>query len=235
MLENGEQGIMEATKDIGRRSKQVSPTRSHSCTDILCLLLFVLFALGQAVLSILIYSSGANPSEFLLPHDSSGRTCRSPTSSLFYLDIAACINVDVLLTSCRSTSVCVTACPSENLFYLIASHRQIMYQYYCESSSLNAYFANNPPTSVNQSMYYTLASLGICPLYAIASTPLFGRCLPTFLSTTFNQSEYILAVDSTTNQSMTISDLSQPLTFGLISQATQYFINLMNVKTFGMA
>lgn len=210
--------------------RPVSPTSRHRCTDIPCLILFIIFALGQAILSILIYSSGANPTEFLLPHDSSGATCRQ---SLFYLDIVSCINVDAVLNACKSTSICVPECPQQNLFYLISSHRQLMYQEFCQTSGLVSYFGNNPPTSVNQSVYYTLASKGICPLYAITSTSLFGRCIPTFLSTSYNQSDLIYAFDSASNKSLALSDFSQTLNFGLVAQGVQYLMNLMNIKTFG--
>ena len=210
-----------------------SPIKRHTCTDIPCLILFVIFLLGQVVLSILIYATGASPIEFLLPHDSSGKTCSSSTPSLFYLDVVACLNVDALVTSCSSTSVCVSNCPSQNMFYLINSHRQLMYQQYCQPSGLNAYFANNPPASVNQTTYYKLATLGICPLYAIASLPVFGRCIPTFLSTSYNQSDLIVALDQN-NQSVVITDFTQQLSFGLVAKATQYVFDLMNIKTFGI-
>lgn len=217
--------------DFKFQPKPISPTSRHSCTDVICLVLFIVFAIGQAIISILIWSSGANPSEFLLPHDSNGLTCRQ---SLFYLDIVSCINVDAVLNACKSTSICVSDCPQQNLFYLIPTHRQIMYQQFCQTSGLKSYFgSSNPPSSIDQSTYYTLASKGICPLYAIASTSLFGRCMPTFLSTSYNKSQTIYAIDSATNASVAISDFSQTLNFGLVAQGVEYIVNLMNIKTFG--
>lgn len=230
ITENDAGGVYGAGPVVNK--PPVSLSRPHSCTDPLCLILFVIFAVGQAVLSIIIYSSGANPTEFLLPHDSNGATCRSPLS-LFYLDIVSCINVDALLTACKSTSVCVSDCPPQNLYYLIPNHRQIMYQQYCQITGLKSYFGPNLPSSVDQSTYYTLASKGICPLYTIASTSLFSRCIPTFLSSSYNQSQTIYAIDSITNQSIAISDFTQTLNFGLVAQGVQYIVNLMNIKTFG--
>lgn len=209
--------------------------RSHSCTDIPCVILFFIFIVAQVILSILIYSTGGNPAQLLLPRDSQGNMCTGQTSNLYYVDIVSCLNVDALVTGCKSATICVAQCPPQNYYYLIPAQLQAMYTSYCQrSGGMSAYFGGNIPASVSQSQYLTLVKNGWCPLYTIQSAPLFNRCLPSFLQSIYNATQQLVTQDTVTNQTVTITDLTnQPLSLGVIAQAAQYVVNLMNVKTFG--
>jgi hypothetical protein len=123
--------------------------KRHNCTDVICLLLFVVFCTVQVALSLLIYIKGGDPSSIILPHDSSGNVCQGSTPYLFYFNLYACASVSAAVTSCPSPTICVTSCPSQNLFYLIDSQRQILFNSYCIQTRLQSYYSNNVPSSVN--------------------------------------------------------------------------------------
>ena len=48
-----------------------STLAKHGCTDILCSIIFVIFIVALAVVSVFSYYEG-NPSNLILPHDSAG-------------------------------------------------------------------------------------------------------------------------------------------------------------------
>lgn len=208
-------------------------SKRHNCTDVLCLIIFVIFFLGQIALSVIIYFNGGDPRNFLLPHDSNGNVCIDTKPYLFYFNIIECISVNTLVSGCSTPSICVSQCPSSNLYYIINSNRQFMYDNYCKPSELSAFFNGNKPPSIDQQTYLSLAKKNICPIYTLQSSSIYGRCLPSFLGDVYNETQAVLATDSTTNSTFHINDLSQDLNFGLVSKAIKSIVNLMNIKTFG--
>lgn len=207
--------------------------KRHNCTDILCLILFAIFFLAQVVLSILIYFSGGDPQNLLLPRDSSGTLCSGSKPYLFYFNLVECINVNTLITGCTTPTVCVSECPTDNYYYLISSHRQVLYSKYCRTSQLSSYYSGNVPSSVDESSYLTLAKNKICPVYSISSKSFYGRCIPAIVSGVVDSTASVMATDSSTNTNFTINDLTQPLNYDLVTKATKYLLNLMNVKSIG--
>ena len=209
--------------------------KRHNCTDILCLVLFLVFGLVQAVMSLVIFIKGGDPSNIILPHDSSGNKCTGSTPNLFYFNLAACVSVSALVGSCPSPTICVTSCPNTNLFYLIDNHRSILLNNYCSQSQLKSYFSNNVPTTVDAATYFTLANKQICPAYALTSTAFYSRCLPSIISNVVNGvTNAIVANDTASNQSFSITDISgDPLSDQTISSAAKYVINLLNIKSIG--
>lgn len=208
--------------------------KRHNCTDILCLILFVVFVLVQVVLSIIIYANAGSPANLLLPHDSNGNLCKDSTPELFYFDLLSCLSVSTVVTGCPTPSICVPTCPSTNLYYLIDSHRQTLLNTYCVASKLKAYYNNNVPSSVSSSEYLTLVQNKICPMYALNSAPYFHRCLPSILSTLANSTDAILANDTATGQSIGISNGQGSVTGQLVTNALNAIYKLLNLQTIGM-
>ena len=223
-------GAHEATKDF--YDEEIKKKR-HNCTDIICLILFLIFILVQVALSILIYTTGGDPKNLLLPHDSKGNLCEVSTPNLFYFNLVDCLNINVLFNGCTTPTVCVADCPSDNLYYMITSHRSRLLQKYCKQNDLSFYFNNQIPSSVDQSTYYNLISGGICPIYTLQSSPIFNRCLPSFLSTAIETAENIYATDSTSNQTIQIFDQNKPLTTDLIKNSAKSLLKLINLKGIG--
>jgi solute carrier family 44 (choline transporter-like protein), member 2/4/5 len=208
-------------------------SKRHNCTDIICLLIFIVFGIGQVILSIVIFTRGGNPQNVLLPHDSAGNVCSGSTSNLFYFNLAACLSVSSLVGSCPTTTSCVSNCPNQNLFYLIESQRNVLLSDYCLKSKLNSYYNNKVPSSIDSNAYLNLINANICPAYALVSNAFYSRCLPTLISSVVNGvTNQLIASDS--NQTLNITDInSNPITGNIISKGAQYVTSLLNIKTTG--
>lgn len=204
--------------------------KRRSCTDIICLLLFIVFIVVQVGVSILAYLSG-DPRQLILPHDSNGAICTSPNNNLFYFNLLSCLNINALLTGCPTTQICVSSCPSQNLYYVIADHRTTLLQNYCVSSSLISKYGSLPTAAtVSVSDYTNLVSANICPFYALSSSPEFQRCIPSIFS-----SSNLTAFDNSTNSTQTINDINSnaPISSQLIKDAVGYISKLLNIQTIG--
>lgn len=206
--------------------------KRKNCTDILCLILFIIFIVVQVALSCLIYFSGGNPKNILLPRDSGGNLCTEPTKNLFYFNIVECIGINTLLTGCSTPTVCVQECPSNYYFYKIQSHRDILFKNYCRKDLLQKHFSGSVPVSVNEATYVDLAKKKICPAYTIPYKPFYSRCIPAIAAAVLDSTSSVIVNDSSTNQSFQINDLNQNLNYNLIKKGTEKLYELMNIKNF---
>lgn len=209
--------------------------KRHNCTDILCLLIFIIFGLIQIGLSLLVFLKGGDPRNLFLPHDSSGNLCTGSTPNLFFFNLASCVSISALSGTCPSPTICVQTCPKDNLFFMIDSHRQILLNNYCLKSKLNNYFSGSVPSNIDVTTYSDLASKQICPTYAVSSDALYSRCLPTILTSVLNAAASSLsATDSSSSQNVTITDFqNQPITDQTLVKAAQYVVSLLNLNTIG--
>ncbi|XP_050713800.1 choline transporter-like protein 4 isoform X4 [Eriocheir sinensis] len=96
------------------------PLKNRSCTDIICLLLFIAFLVGWGVVAgFAVY--GGDPERLLHPTDSEGRVCGRGEfvnqTFLFFFDLTRCASPKVIATGCPTPQVCVSECPAENWFY----------------------------------------------------------------------------------------------------------------------
>ena len=211
-------------------------SKRHTCTDVICLILFLVFVCAQIALSVLIYTYGSNPKNVLLPHDSNGQLCTGSTPYLFFFNLADCLNTNSLLKECPTTKLCVSQCPQENLFYIIPSHRSILFQNYCNQAYLSMYFSGNIPaaSTIDQATYSTLINRNICPIYTLTSEPLFLRCFPSFLKQAESTVQNVLATDLLTNKTYQISDQNQQITTSLINNAAKSLSNLIDLSGIGI-
>jgi hypothetical protein len=208
--------------------------KRHSCTDVICLLLFIIFILAQIALSVLIYVFGSDPKNLLYPHDSNGKLCSDSTPFLLYFNLAECLNINSILGTCTTSTVCVPQCPSQNLFYLISSHRNTLLKNYCNNAYLSIYFNGNVPSSVSLATYTDLINRNICPIYVLQSQQIFKRCFPSFLQEAESAISQVLnATDQVANVTMAITDQNQQITTSLITNAAKSLINLVNIKAIG--
>ncbi|CAG0917812.1 unnamed protein product [Notodromas monacha] len=96
------------------------PKKSRSCTDILCLLLFVCFLGGWVAVGFIALKHG-NPDSLVMPTDSRGMICGKDEDVkskpyLFFFDLTECAKPSVLVTGCPTPQVCVEQCPQKNIF-----------------------------------------------------------------------------------------------------------------------
>ncbi|XP_060534569.1 choline transporter-like 2 isoform X2 [Cylas formicarius] len=94
------------------------PLKNRSCTDIICLLLFLVFIACWAGIGWYAIVNG-DPSTLLVPRDSSGRRCGMDSDVkdrpyLFFFDLTKCFAPTTPITGCRTEQVCVKSCPDEN-------------------------------------------------------------------------------------------------------------------------
>ncbi|XP_034234903.1 CTL-like protein 2 isoform X2 [Thrips palmi] len=98
------------------------PRDRRSCTDILCLLLFIVFLVAWGAVGFFAYKFG-DPSRILQPTDFSGQKCgvdaevvRKPYLLFFDPSLCARPTANVLVNGCSSPSVCVDKCPTEEFY-----------------------------------------------------------------------------------------------------------------------
>uniref|UniRef100_A0A8C7WUZ4 Choline transporter-like protein n=1 Tax=Oryzias sinensis TaxID=183150 RepID=A0A8C7WUZ4_9TELE len=157
------------------------PLKKRSCTDIICLFLFLAVILGYIALGILAWLYG-DPRHVLYPRNSTGWFCgvgpNKDKPNLFYFDILKCAtSVNVMASAlnglqCPTTQVCVNQCPSG--FWVVSPMA----------------FGKNPKDVFDQNLCVPSASLTsgetvkgildkeLCPYYYTPTTPVLGRCLP---------------------------------------------------------
>jgi choline transporter-like protein 2/4/5 len=97
------------------------PLKNRSCTDIICLLLFLIFIGCWAGIAIYAFTSG-DPYTLLVPRDSAGSRCGldhnvKDKPYLFFFDLTKCFGPTVPFTGCPTTQVCVKECPSEYFYF----------------------------------------------------------------------------------------------------------------------
>ena len=101
-------------------------------------------------------------------------------------------------------------------------------------SSLISKYGSLPTASqVTLSQYTDLVNSNICPFYAIQSSPVFQRCIPSLISSVINSVQNLTATDNSTNTTQTIVDINSntPITNQLISSAVNYISKLVNIQT----
>ncbi|CAG9827038.1 unnamed protein product [Diabrotica balteata] len=130
------------------------PLRKRSCTDILCLMIFMVFVAAWIGIGIYAVTNGS-PSTLLVPRDSLGRRCGKDTDVLdkpylLFHDITKCLDPSTPFTGCKTPEVCVSSCPSEFDYY--RNTKKCPDEYLFDETE--------------------------CPPYVLPSTSLQKRCIP---------------------------------------------------------
>lgn len=208
--------------------------KRRNCTDVICLLVFFVFTAIQIALSVIIFTKGGDPLNLVLPHASDGSLCVDPNTKLFYFDFIECATVNTLLVGCGTNTICVRSCPTQNLYYTVSAHRDQLYQNYCDKKALSKYYNGQvPPANVSDTEYWTLASRNICPLYALASSPILNRCLPSILAQSVVDNQTATVTDNN-NSTINMTDLNnKDITYNLINDGVGYVTGLLNVERLG--
>ncbi len=95
-----------------------------------------------------------------------GNTCgtgdfqRKPV--LYFYDITKCLNIQSAFTGCATRQVCMSECPKQTLYKLIAKHKVEISRLFPDCTFENV---NNP-----------------CPNFVLASKAVYGRCVPEILA-----------------------------------------------------
>lgn len=97
------------------------PLVKRSCTDVFCLLTFVVFLCCWGFISHYAFKNG-DLDRLLYPTDSQGRKCGIDNDVvdkqfLLFFDLTKCIDPKVPLFGCPTPQVCVNECPTESFVY----------------------------------------------------------------------------------------------------------------------
>ena len=95
--------------------------RTHGCTDVFCLVIFIIFCIVEVAIAVVALAYG-NPWLLLYPRDSQGDLCGYdyPTKqNLLFFDIVQCARMGptVFVAGCQTPQVCVSSCPTEYSTY----------------------------------------------------------------------------------------------------------------------
>ncbi|CAG9771300.1 unnamed protein product [Ceutorhynchus assimilis] len=164
--------------DLGKKFEYdptfTGPVKRRSCTDIICLFIFLGFIVGWAVLGIWALKYGNLKNGLNNGRDSSGQRCGiDPTVEnlpyLFYFDVTECQSSTVPYLGCSTKQVCVSQCPNTT-FYDTNEIPKVIAIPYCtyEQRKKNTYDETN------------------CPKWFVPSEEVHNRCLPS-LSTLNNK------------------------------------------------
>ncbi|XP_017039014.1 choline transporter-like 2 [Drosophila ficusphila] len=152
--------------------------RDRSCTDIPCLLLFVLFLVGWGFIAQYAIKNG-DLNKLLVPTDSFNRKCGLDSGvlnkqNLFFFDMNQCIDPIVPLTGCPTPQVCVETCPRETFVWDTMkdklSFAELHNRLICLSEELKAQIRTK--SDIEKAIQQNQ-----CARWYIKSAPFLKRCL----------------------------------------------------------
>jgi len=168
------------------------PVKSRSCTDVLCVLLFLVFVAGWAGVGIIGFQAG-NPEQLVYPSNSEGEICgrgsHDGKPNLLFHDLTKCLSLAAAF-GCPTPQVCVKNCPQETTSMYAYAQAKIngipfpdknfdidTQKQYCIPSLKDSEWdaAKNDPNKI-----IDLIKGRKCPAYILESIPIAGRCVPSF-------------------------------------------------------
>ncbi|XP_072033070.1 choline transporter-like protein 4 [Amphiura filiformis] len=168
------------------------PIRNRSCTDVPCCILFATFLTGVVLIACFAFTRG-NPHTIIYPSDYKGNICNmsqevkdKPYS--LYFDYLDCLSLSVVLTlNCPTPQVCLKTCPQET--FMIYTRYPLQVYQTPPVGGVNwedfiCLYGVDPEYEVNVKgrKIVDLLMHKECAAYYVSSTPIGGRCMPTFLT-----------------------------------------------------
>ncbi|CAF5113572.1 unnamed protein product, partial [Rotaria magnacalcarata] len=190
--------------------------KQRHCTDIFCLILFIIFIIIYGFISILAISQG-NPASLIQASDSFGNICgknefKSKPYQLYY-DISKCLTGGGLSLVCPTTKLCVSSCPQQYSDYQALQTMElgnILSKNYTRQQLVCMYGFN--PVNDHRTII-ELVNDGLCAPYTIESEPFLGRCLPSAVINLFeDESQQIF------QQNLSVAQINTQM-FGIGSMA----------------
>ncbi|XP_032776973.2 choline transporter-like 2 [Daphnia magna] len=166
--------------DLERELVYRGPVKNRSCTDVVCLVIFIAFLVGWGIIGIYGFILG-DPQRLLYPTDSYGRICGvdeklKDKPYLFYFDLTQCADSFLFTSGCPTPQVCVKTCPVENFVAIDAAAETgealTKIKMICKEN-----------VTVSEMSVKELVDKGYCASYYIHSEPLAGRCVPLLTNT----------------------------------------------------
>lgn len=97
------------------------PLSKRSCTDVFCLIIFVVFLVSWGFIGHYAVKNG-DLDRLLVPTDSEGRKCGVDNGVvdkkyLLFFDLLKCLDPSVPLLGCPTPQICVSECPKTSFLY----------------------------------------------------------------------------------------------------------------------
>lgn len=204
------------------------PNKHRSCTDILCLLLFVVFIAAWAVLGFFAFKWG-DINRLLLPTDSMGRRCGDDSEVLskpylFFFDLTKCATPDSVLNGCQTPQICVADCPND--FWIAQEFISGPFDKNVVQSHLKCTDDSVVATVVDGSTLKSVIDNNFCASYYLPSYSLYNRCIPSLIN--LNQTikdlmdKYHISIDMLSNSTEVVDAL---MTVNKISENVMHDLN----------
>jgi len=183
------------------------PNVKRSCTDVLCLLLLVIFCFIWFGVAIYAFSRG-NPFQLIYPSNSEGEICGRADyvdePNLLFFDLTRCIKISAAVAGCATPQVCVKQCPDTYWTYSMGKKEGL--ESFCTDLSSGEYVATSMRDLVKKRK---------CPAYIIPSKPFLGRCVPTFglLRATNETVKEVQKMETSTGEKVDSDDLRQGIEY----------------------
>lgn len=219
------------------------PIQNRGCTDVLCCILFFICLLGMLGVGIVGYING-DPTILLYPTDSDGNLCGygkySNQSVLFFFDLLDCAKLGpaVLANGCPTPQVCLNACPSEYWSWYAQEAAEsaaatggatAVSIVQAKRSKMICKYAVNPLTTT-KTLSALIADFDCAPYY-VPSSALYGRCLPSFLTTAINVSANVIATVANSNVSETARDRNnKSISFSDLKDSSFWMTEMLNAR-----
>lgn len=209
------------------------PINKRSCTDVICLLLFLVFLGAWIAVAVYAFANG-NPQRLIYPSNSDGEICGrgnyTEKAKLLFFDLSRCARLSSV-TGCPTPQVCVKECPSDfgrpwvEIDDSKNSQTDIKRRMFpfCSPKMTESQITDDSITVKN------LIRQKICPPWWVPSKTLLGRCIPSFQTTEDNQ--------PMTNETVIIDSNETPenevVSGGVLKKAVNYIGKLIDVRSFG--
>ncbi|XP_055696099.1 choline transporter-like 2 isoform X2 [Lutzomyia longipalpis] len=178
---NDERAVL--AKDYGEPMKYdpnfKGPLKSRSCTDIICLLLFMLFLIGWGIVAAYAYKNG-DLARLLMPTDSQNNRCGVDSNVLnkpylFFFDLSRCVDITTPINGCPTPQVCVEKCPESSFLFDMVSESESI-------DNLRNLLICDATVNKNDITSYAIAKEYVdnnrCARWYLQSVPFYGRCIP---------------------------------------------------------
>lgn len=189
--------------------------RKHSCTDVPCLFIFMIFLGGWAFIAQYAVRNG-DLNKLMLPTDSFNQKCGIDSGVLgkkylFFFNLEKCIDPLVPLTGCPTPQVCVENCPSETFVWDSMKNEdfsRLKPRLICLTDAIKRGITNKQQAQL-------AIDRNECARYYIKSAPFLNRCMwqfspqvcdyiPSFLLKQRTRRDGSKAIDFISNANATI-------------------------------